>query len=174
MDCSSEKTAMSFSLKMLSIVLIWIQSISSEAHQFTESLLQIHSGKAGIKAIWKVGLEELSSLVDLDLNKDSKITWSEFQSSEQAIRQTVEKLFQLKTDSGLLKGRCLKPGLENLEGKIYVSFEIQFSENPPIQALQLSPQFWEQLGSGHRVVVELVTEQGSLFQAWMSRGARKG
>ena len=123
-------------LRWLLPLTLALAGVAAQAHKASDSYLQLEAGDKGLEVRWDIALRDLDAALDLDADKNGKLTWAEVKSAWPRI--------QIYATARLhIEGCVLRPMREALERRNDGAYAVLFLSSdcvlarPPVIAYTL-------------------------------------
>jgi hydrogenase/urease accessory protein HupE len=136
------------------IISILILSSSVQAHTTSTSYLSLDLIKNSITGMWKITLKDLHLVMNLDLNNDSRLIWSEILSQEQKIVSELNKSVSLYSDNMQCKLNIKKLMIDRSKSNIYLDVPFTTNCNSSLK-LKLNYNFLFDQDAFHKTILSI-------------------
>ena len=146
-------------MKYILISIVFILSLSVNAHQSSTSFITLESDILASKGLWKVAIEDLTGVQQFDANNDYRIQWRELEGSKNNLFLMLKNNFKIKSHNE----RCVisvdnsKLALDTILDRNYVLFS--FKTNCSITSItDITYNYYFNIDSDHKGVVTLLDD----------------
>lgn len=152
-------------MKFLLFILL---SINLYAHQTSLALLNLNvKNDNNIEGTYKLAIQDVQLLVNLDSNFDQKVTWKELLEAEQELKNEIQTRFLIKTNMKPCVLSFEHMQLNYLDSNKYLHFDFTANCEEPIEVLDLGYSLLFNKDSTHKAYVN-VTKNAKSYNALFS------
>jgi hypothetical protein len=168
---------------LLALALLWAAAAS--AHPLDDSRLAVAVNGVGLDLRWEISLRDLDAMVDLDRDRDNRITAEEHQAGRAAIEHYVRPHLRVDADGRVCEGH--KPAEQSfaqrnegsfvllryalacptLPGRLAIAYDLFAKEHP-------APRMFVTVTAGQRVWAEVMSDDRRSLTIDLSQAGEVG
>jgi len=174
--------------RQLLVMLALLGANAVHAHSASTSYLKIEAARGNeVPLAWRIALRDVDALLDLDVDRDGKLTWGEVDDRASEITQLAARSLEARTGNGTCPPVWGAPRLETIDGTGYLHLAGRARCATPPARVEVQYRLFAGIDPSHRALVTtpdttrpaLVAPNGRLpvqftAQAWRDTAPEHG